>query len=115
VNRIVTLDGLIQRLVLIRSLARDYEYAWRAITQPYSRLLERKDRDAMNKALAAALIAAGFPEALALAIIAAGVVPTPAPTIESNARAYLRTRTGTNAPLLDEMTLVWRNALRRRS
>jgi|SRR5215831_13691483 len=35
VNRIMTLDGLIQRLALIGSLARDYEYAWRAIANPW--------------------------------------------------------------------------------
>jgi len=35
VNNVITLDGLIQRVALMRSLARDYEYAWRAITAPY--------------------------------------------------------------------------------
>jgi hypothetical protein len=35
VNRIVTIDGLLQRAALIRSLARDYDYAWRAIANPW--------------------------------------------------------------------------------
>jgi hypothetical protein len=35
VDRIVTFDGLLQRVALIRSMARDYEYAWRAIANPW--------------------------------------------------------------------------------
>jgi hypothetical protein len=35
VNLVVTADGLFQRVALIRSLARDYQYAWKAVTQPY--------------------------------------------------------------------------------
>lgn len=35
VNTVVTADGLFQRVALIRSLARDYQYAWNALTLPY--------------------------------------------------------------------------------
>jgi hypothetical protein len=115
INRIVTLDGLLQRLTLIRSLARDYQYAWRAITEPYNRPVSEADRAAMRLALAAAMIAAGMPAALAMALITRGVEPKTPATIEANARAYLKTGDGVDAPLLNEMTLIWRNALRRQS
>lgn len=36
VNTIMTAGGLFQRLVLVRSLARDYQYAWQAIANPYT-------------------------------------------------------------------------------
>lgn len=35
VNLVVTADGLFQRVALIRSLTRDYQFAWKAIAQPY--------------------------------------------------------------------------------
>jgi hypothetical protein len=41
VNRIVTLDGLLQRVALIRSLERDYLYAWRAAVNPWTRLIDQ--------------------------------------------------------------------------
>jgi hypothetical protein len=36
VNSVIDGFGLFQRVVLIRSLVRDYEFAWRAIVNPYS-------------------------------------------------------------------------------
>jgi hypothetical protein len=36
VNKVVTADGLIQRVALIRSLAANYQLAWKAIVAPYS-------------------------------------------------------------------------------
>jgi len=35
VNSVITAGGLLQRVALIRSMARDYEFAWRAIANPY--------------------------------------------------------------------------------
>lgn len=35
INRVITLDGLIQRVALIGSIVRDYQYAWRAIANPW--------------------------------------------------------------------------------
>jgi hypothetical protein len=35
INRIVTLDGLFQRLALLGSLKRDYHLAWKAMTAPW--------------------------------------------------------------------------------
>jgi hypothetical protein len=35
VNAVVGKDGLLQRVALIRSIARDYRYVWNAITLPY--------------------------------------------------------------------------------
>lgn len=111
VNRIVTLDGLLQRVALIRSLARDYQFAWRAITQPYHREVTAEDRQKTAAALAAGMIAAGVPPAIAIAIILSGVQPTPPVVIESDIRAYIRDKSGHHAPLLDEMTLIWRKAI----
>jgi len=44
VNRVITLDGLLQRVALIRSLARDYNFAWRAIANPYRKPIPDQDR-----------------------------------------------------------------------
>lgn len=51
VNRVVTLDGLLQRLVLVRSLERDYVYAWRAAMNPWRRLLSSDESKRMRAAL----------------------------------------------------------------
>src|SRR3954451_6353126 len=45
VNRVVTLDGLLQRVALIRSLARDYKYAWQAMANPYWKPISAAERD----------------------------------------------------------------------
>jgi hypothetical protein len=44
VNRIVTADGLFQRLVFLRTLERDYLHAWRAAMNPWHRLLSDDER-----------------------------------------------------------------------
>jgi hypothetical protein len=111
VNRIITVDGLIQRVALIGSLGRDYQQAWRAITQPYSAPVASVDRDKMNAALAAAMIAAGVPASIAIGLIAAGVVPLPPPTVQQSVSAYIRTGSGAHRVLLDEMTIIWRKAI----
>jgi hypothetical protein len=35
VNNVITLDGLIQRVALVKSIVRDYQYVGRAIVKPY--------------------------------------------------------------------------------
>lgn len=90
VNRIVTLDGLIQRVALVKSLGRDYKFAWRAISQPYTRAVTDDDRVQATTAL--------------------GVKPLG--QIESETRTYIRDGSGPRAALLDEMAIIWRKQLR---
>jgi hypothetical protein len=90
VNRIVTLDGLLQRVALIRSLARDYQFAWRAIAQPYTRAVTDSDREQANHKL--------------------GVKPLT--QIEHETREYIHGRGGPRAALLEEMAVIWRKQLR---
>jgi hypothetical protein len=47
VNRVVTLDGLLQRVALVRSLARDYKYAWNVIKSAYDEPLSDADKRAL--------------------------------------------------------------------
>ena len=90
VNRIVTADGLFQRVALIRSMARDYKYAWKAITAPWVKdQTPPKDADVIK-----------------------GVTGKPLPTVASDIRAYLRDGSGPDAALLDEMAAQWRIYLR---
>lgn len=49
VNRVITLDGLIQRIALIRSLERDVRYAWRAAVNWRDDPLTGADRDTMKR------------------------------------------------------------------
>lgn len=44
VNRIVTLDGLIQRVTLLRSLVRDYQYVWNTLRNAYDNPLTDDER-----------------------------------------------------------------------
>jgi hypothetical protein len=92
VNRIVTLDGLLQRVALIRSLERDFIFAWRAATNPWHRLLSKDEDEEVKRQQAG----------------------KPFVTIVTETKAYMRDRSGPNAPLLDEMTIIWRNYLVKR-
>jgi hypothetical protein len=58
VNRIVTLDGLLQRIVLIQSIARDYKYVWSNIVAPYSSPIDAARRKELTEAAAARSLAA---------------------------------------------------------
>lgn len=49
VNRVLTADGLFQRLAFISTLARDYQYAWRAIVKPYSKSITDAERPPLPK------------------------------------------------------------------
>jgi hypothetical protein len=42
VNRVITLDGLVQRVALIKSLARDYKFAWREHHRAVQQAAERR-------------------------------------------------------------------------
>lgn len=63
VNLVITADGLIQRIAFVRTLARDYEYAWRAIANPYRKAPDpatKKTIDDAFKPRTAAQIAAAL-------------------------------------------------------
>jgi hypothetical protein len=90
VNTVVTAGGLLQRVALIRSLARDYQFAWRAIAQPYTRAVTDSDREQANHKL--------------------GVKPLT--QIEHETREYIHGRGGPRAALLEEMAVIWRKQLR---
>ncbi len=86
VNTIVGADGLLQRVALIRSLARDYQYAWRAVTAPYDKPVDDATRQATNAAFHKRSPAA----------------------VQSAIEDYMTTGGGPLAPVLDEMADVWR-------
>jgi hypothetical protein len=92
VNRIVTADGLFQRLVFLKTLKRDYKQAWGAITGPYSRPVTHP---------------AGWrPPA-----------STDPPSIDAIEREYvaaLRGTGGANAAQYRELATFWRAQLARR-
>jgi len=90
VNRVITLDGLVQRVALIRSLERDYVFAWRALTNSFVAL-----RD----------VGAEHTEATQKRSDLAH-------TVTADTRQYMRDGTGPRAAALDEMALIWRNYLR---
>jgi hypothetical protein len=92
VNRVATLDGLLQRVALIRSLERDYIFAWRAATNPWHRLFSGDEESEIKRQQAG----------------------TPHETIIANAKAYMRDKSGPDAPLINEMTIIWRRYLVRR-
>lgn len=86
VNTIATAGGLLQQVALIRSLARDYQLVWKAITAPYDHPVD----DGKKKATSAALLKES-PAAVQAAI-----------------ETYMTTGGGPYAATLDEMDVVWR-------
>lgn len=90
VNRVITLDGLFQRVALIRSLERDFKFAWQAMVNPYSSPVTDADRKRRDDKHAVKSL----------------------PTIADETRAYMRDHSGPRAPLLDEMRIIWRKQLR---
>lgn len=92
VNRVVTLDGLLQRVALIRSLARDYQFAWQAMANPYRKLPTEAEK---QKALA---------EQKAKAISA----------IEQGLVEYMTTGGGIEAELYQQALVAWLAVLRAR-
>jgi hypothetical protein len=90
VNRIVTVDGLIQRVALLRSLERDFVYAWRTAVNPWRRDLTNVDREQVKTNLQGKTLS----------------------QITAETKAYMRGEGGPLAPLFDEMLIIWRKQLR---
>lgn len=81
VNRVVTLDGLFQRLAYVRTLERDYAQAWNVLTAVGSKPLTAADRKAL----------------------ADKNEPPTTEAIDREAFAFLATGEGPKAALFDEM------------
>lgn len=90
VNRVITLDGLVQRLALVRSLERDYVYAWRAALNPWRRTLSAQEKERGRQAWGAKTTAA----------------------VVRDVGDYLSTGGGANAPIVIEAAAQWRIYLR---
>jgi hypothetical protein len=90
VNRVVTLDGLLQRVALIRSLERDYIFAWRTAMNPWRRELTGAQKDRAEKAWGAKTLAA----------------------VVSDVSASLTRNGGADEPIVTEMAAQWRIYLR---
>jgi hypothetical protein len=92
VNRVVTADGLFQRLAFIRTLGRDYKQAWHALTAPYMKQpTDAQKNETRDKS--------------------AG---KPLEQVTSDVRAYMQTKSGGDASLFNEMAAQWRKQLRTR-
>jgi hypothetical protein len=89
VDRVITFDGLLQRVALIRSLARDYNYAWRAIANPYRKPIPESARH--------------VPEI--------SMVYDP-PDVLPEVRAFLRDGTGADAAIVHAEAAAWRQYVR---
>lgn len=92
VNRVVTADGLFQRVALLRSLARDYQYAWNQFHSVFDRAITDPEKVAIDE-------------------------KNKLPTFTENLQAfeqYLSQGTGPDAPLIDELALDLLLELRRR-
>ena len=81
VNRVITADGLFQRAALIRSLGRDYKYAWNLIRSAYSNPLTDAQRDEVRKRKPAHTVSA----------------------LRAEFEEYFETGTGKNAARLNEV------------
>jgi hypothetical protein len=90
VNRIMTADGLFQRLTFLRTLARDYAHAWSIVLQGFNKPLGAADRDAMDKA----------------------AEPKPLADVHRDVGAYLLDRSGADAALFTEVGGQWSKYLR---
>jgi hypothetical protein len=80
VNNVITLDGLIQRVSLLRSVVRDYQYVWRAIVNPFVSSSGTPDEQHTRAALAT----------------------IPAEQVSANLQQYLADGSGPIAPAADE-------------
>jgi hypothetical protein len=89
VNRVITLDGLFQRVALIRSLERDYVYAWRAAMNPWQKPLSAADQQRHDE----------------------GRTTKGLPEVATETQEYMRDGSGPSAPVLDEMALIWKRYL----
>jgi hypothetical protein len=90
VNRVITLDGLVQRVALVRSIERDYVFAWRAIVNPWRRDISAADSERARKAWGAKTTA----------------------DVVHDVSVYLLTGGGPDAPIIHEQAAQWRIYLR---
>lgn len=81
VNRVVTADGLFQRLAYIRTLERDYEQAWNVIKNAYDKPVTEEEKQKLRDANE----------------------PRPAEAIDGELFTYLATGEGPKAALFDEL------------
>jgi len=92
VNRVVTLDGLLQRVALIKSIARDYRFVWDSITKPFRKAPTDADREKTRSVVGSRTLdqaTKDFP----IAVVELG---------------------GPHRALISEMQVQWRNYLTRR-
>jgi hypothetical protein len=90
VNRIVTVDGLFQRLTLIKSLERDAEYAWRTLVNSMSSLTGDPDKKVLQEKLQGMSV----------------------DQAQGAMRAYLSDGTGAYSPLIRELVAQMRITMR---
>lgn len=90
VDRIMTADGLFQRLTFLRTLARDYAHAWNQLMWGYHKPVPGADWKPLHDKL--------FPK-------------THAETVR-DIRTYIVNRTGPDAAMLQRIAARWRSDLR---
>jgi hypothetical protein len=90
VNRIMTADGLFQRLTFVRTLVRDYQLAWNALLNGWHKPLTTTESAALTKR-------------------AEG---KPLDEVRRDVQSYMRDRSGADAALIDEAAIAWRKYLR---
>jgi PAS domain-containing protein len=89
VNRIMTADGLFQRLTYIRTLQRDWNLAWKTLVAGYTKPVTDTQR----------------------AETAAKTAAKSQQQVTSDVRAYMRDGSGPDAGLFSEMAAQWRKQL----
>jgi hypothetical protein len=90
VNRVVTADGLFQRVAFLRTLARDYSQAWSLVLKGFNKPLGAAD----------------------LATITKRTEAKPLDDVNRDVGAYLRDRSGADAALFTEVGGQWAKYLR---
>jgi hypothetical protein len=89
VNRIMTADGLFQRLTYIRTLQRDWNLAWKTLVAGYTKPVTDAQRSETDAKVAA----------------------KSQQQVTSDVRAYMRDRSGPDAGLFSEMAAQWRKQI----
>jgi hypothetical protein len=89
VNRVVTADGLFQRLAYIRTLQRDWALSWKTLVAGYAKPVTATERAETDKRTAAKT----------------------QQQVTSDVRAYMRDGSGPDAGLFSEMAAQWRKQL----
>jgi hypothetical protein len=89
VNRVVTADGLFQRLAYIRTVVRDFQLTWNALLNGWHKPLTAGD----------------------VATVKKRVEGKPLADVQRDVRAYIRNRSGDDAGLLSEVAVAWRKYL----